>query len=453
MGMSNGRDQLSRVAFETSSGDFYKFAINPQSISEQITARNVFLQTESSIQMQGYGQGLHTIEISGTTGVNRGRGFDNLIALKNLIVNHLNSAHDSKDGGATGNVSLIFHNFTDNESWRVELNQQGIKIDQSKDDPLSFFYTISMVVVGAASTPATSEITWIQLGNINPSLPGRRIPTGMEYQYGKTAVSGSFDFAGYQRAADQFERSAHETIRNYGQSGMYEPQPFLSKSQIIALYKVVYGSLLPNFDWAKYVEAAGLFSKSKEGSVNNYGQSNAGDAVKILPPYSIQKIYQELYGDTVPNIDYNSYQNIAKLFTQMRLGTVMNYNEDGAFDTDDSSLTVGDAVAMYSIIYQKTVPNIDYSHYEDAAFAFTASKEGSILNYDQYDLANELLRSWNNPLGASRLVEDDGTNPWEAYSNSYQNISDEGVQRYINPLVSRDAAAYTYSTINTILRV
>lgn len=421
-------------------------------MAEQVTARNVFLQTGNSIQMQGYGQGLHTIEISGTTGVNHGRGFDNLVTLKNLIVNHLNSAHDSKDATSTGNVNLIFHNFTNNESWKVELNQEGIKIDQSKDDPLSYFYTIAMVVVGSASTPATSEITWIQLGNVNPSLPAKNVPAGIQYQYGKTALT-DFDFAGYQRSAEQFERSAHETIRNYGQSGMYDAQPVLSKSQIMALYKVVYGDVLPDFDWSKYIDAAGLFTRHKNGVINDYGQNNKGDAVKILPPYNVQKIYRELYGSTLGKIDYNSYGNLAKLFYQMKLGTIANYKQEGFFDTDDRTLSVADAVDMYSIIYGKTVPKIDFDNYQNASIVLSASRKMSVVDYGQASAEDALFRSWSNGFGSKLLMYNDYLNPWEAYTNSYQARYTGGVKRYVNPLVSKDAAVYTYATINNILRV
>ena len=113
MGMSNGRDTLQRIAFEDSNGTFYKFAINPQDMVESIPTRNNFMQTQDLIQMQGYGQGLHTITISGTTGVNHGRGVDKLKALKDLITKHINQAHDTETGDV---ANLTFHNFTNDES-------------------------------------------------------------------------------------------------------------------------------------------------------------------------------------------------------------------------------------------------------------------------------------------------------------------------------------------------
>lgn len=452
VGISNGRDTLQRVAFETSTGQFYKFAINPQSMTEQVTARNTFLQTDNTIHMQGFGQGLHTIEISGTTGVNHGKGFDNLLALKKLIVDHINSAHDNTNASSTGNVELIFHNFTNNASYKVELNQEGIKIEQSVDDPLSYRYSISMVVVGDASNPATSEITWIQLGNINPSIPVKKVPAGMEYQYGKTGLK-DFDFAGYQKAFEEFQKSSVETIKNYGQSGMYKKDFNLSREQVINIYKVVYGKVLPDFDWNKYVSAVGLFNRKKGGSINNYGQDNWSDTTKILPPYDLQTIYQKLYRNTVPAFDSEMYARLSSMFQQMKLGTILDYGESGEANTEDSTLKLADALELFSIIYGKTVPEINYQDYAEAATKFSNSKNESILNYDQDNALDAMFNSWNNEIGQKLVSLGDNLNPWEVYTNSYQNRYTGGIKKYVNPLVSKDAFAYTCATIDNVLRI
>ena len=446
MGMSNGRDTLQRIAFEDSSGTFYKFAINPQDMVESIPTRNNFMQTQDLIQMQGYGQGLHTITISGTTGVNHGRGVDKLKALKDLITRHINQAHDTETGDV---ANLTFHNFTNDESWIVELNQDGIKLTQSSRDPLSITYDISMVVIQSADTPSTSEETWIQLGNINPSLTPKVSTSSYEYKYGTTALK-DFDFNGYQTEAGQFKASKQGVINNYGQTGMYQEEQLLSKGQIISLYKTVYGKTLHNFDFNKYVDASGYFSNNKKGTVNNYGQTDSGDAIKLLPPADVEAMYQKLYGNTVNAIDYASFSNLSQMFKAMKRGSISDYGATGEADTNDDTLTVGDAVDMYSAIYGKTVADTNYDSYSNASGLFSQAKKETINNYGQSDVDGAMFKSY-----AEYQVKhaSDLTNSWEQITNSNQTKYGVKVKDYLNPLVSKNAATYTYHTINNMLKV
>ena len=449
MGISNGRDKLQRVAFEDSKGNFYKFSINPQSMTEQYNARNNFMQTRSMVQMQGYGQGLHTIQISGVTGVNHGRGFDTLKELKNLVVTHINEAHDTETGDTP---NLTFHNFTNGESWVVEMNTDGIKIEQSSRDPLSYNYSISMVVIQSADQPATSELTWIQLGNINPSLTPRSINSSYEYKYGTTALK-DFDFNGLQTEINQFKASRKGVINNYGQRGMYVEHNLLSKGQIVALYKTVYGSVLPKFDFNAYVNATGYFKSTKKSTVNNYGQTDAGAIVNILPPVDVEKMYQILYGDVLDDVDYASFTRMSKLFRAMKRGSIQDYQVDGEADTSDDTLSIGDAVDMFSIIYGKTVKETDYDAYGNASGLFSQAKKESINDYGQDNVNDAMFTSYAN---YQVQQASDITNSWEKLTNSklsQYNSNNTVTTGYVNPMVSKEAGAYTYYTLNNMLKV
>lgn len=444
--MSNGRDHLQRVAFEDSDGVFYKFNINPQDITESIATRNNFMQTQDLVQMQGYGQGLHTIVISGVTGVNRGLGYDKFNQLYDLIMKHINSAHDTETGDV---ANLTFHNFTNNRSWVVELNTDGFKVTQSSRDPLSFNYTISMVVIQDASTPSTTETTWIQLGNINPSLTRKTVKSSYEYKYGTTALKG-IDFNGLQTEINQFKASRKGVINNYGQKGMYQEERGLSKGQIVSLYKTVYGKVLPNFDFNKYTSESGYFAGKKKGTVNNYGQTDSGSVVNILPPVDVENMYQKLYGSTVNAIDYASFSNLSKMYRAMKRGSINDYGDSGEADTADSTLSIGDAVSMYSAIYGKTVPKTDYDSYENASGLFSQAKKETINDYGQSDVDGAMFKSYADYQVAQAS---DLTNSWEQLTSSPQMKYGTQVKNYLNPFVSKDSASYTYYTLNNMLKV
>lgn len=463
MTIANGRDKLQRVAFETTdsagNSSVFKFAINPTSMVESMGARNVFQQPEAQVQMQGYGQGLHTITIQGTTGVNRGQGFDKMMALKKIIVDQINNVHDSTSGAWQNNpamTSLKFHNFTNNESWKVEMNTDGISIQQSADNPLSYTYNISMVIVGKADVPSTAELTWVQLGNDIPSLPVNYVPSDYEYQYGKTALK-DLDASGYASSYDQFIASRKESISNYGQTGMYTQKAIMSKTQVTAMYKAVYGETVKDVDFDKYVSASKFFGGSKQGSINNYGQANeesVKDASKLLPVEDLQQTYNTLYAGTLNTIDYASYTRLEALYKTMKLGSIYNYeNEGDQVDTSDDSLNVPDAVNMYSIIYGRTVQKVDYDNYSNAAMTFNSIKKESISDYGQANANDAMFNSYKDLKNQVRVTYPTELNPWEAINNSQQTILQSGSPTYVHPNVSKTAMSYGSNAITNILKV
>ena len=468
MSISNGRDQLQRVAFEMSDGTFYKFAINPQSITESYGARNIFQQTEQAIQMQGYGQGLHTIVISGTTGVrsignsNGTRkdvttGYDRIHELRDLILTKLNSGHDTSSVAssvAEGSfVTLTFHDFTDGNSWIVELNTDGFQIARDVNNPLSYTYTISMVVIGDASTPATSEVTWIELGNKHPSLTPTATYTGYEYKYGKdTLASDKFDAQQYTASAQQFKMSKKSTIDNYGQTGMYSNTDILSPSEVLALYKVVYPDIISTFDWASYVASSGYFTRAKLESILDYDEGNAGDsgdASKDLTNLSIQQIFQTLYGQTVNDIDIESYEDAEKVHQTLYGSTVNDLNvktstspyqayengtitgvTDYGLSSDKSKsiqiIPVSQLQLAYSSIYNSADGGASMSDLSDL---YSLMRSGSLANYQatvKVDSTNldaatstQLLQMYSVTSGQTASASDIGN--YEAVLQVYAN--------------------------------
>jgi len=133
----SGKDsnmKLQRVAFRQYNNDgtvknTYRFNINPSNFQENFNARNIFMQTESSIQMQGFGQGLHTITISGTTGVrsmkgssiSQTSGFNKYHELYNMLKEQLQSVHDNTDnvnGTGGGGIRLDFLDYTNEHYYK-----------------------------------------------------------------------------------------------------------------------------------------------------------------------------------------------------------------------------------------------------------------------------------------------------------------------------------------------
>jgi len=192
MGISNGASVIHRVALEIN-GVFYYFKINPQNIIETFPARNVFTKTEGDPYMQGFGSGIHTIQISGNTGWGHGNeGYNKYVELKNILMNYNNN-----NEYGLGNVgNFFYHDFTNGYSWQVELNAEGFKFTQSVDRPLLYDFDIAMVVIKPASLPARAEMSYTATGNANPSLQTRSVLAPLNMKYTKQM---SFNTAGLSR--------------------------------------------------------------------------------------------------------------------------------------------------------------------------------------------------------------------------------------------------------------
>lgn len=171
MGMSDGSNNLTRVAFEiknTKSGgsnEYLKFAINPQSIQKNIASRTFLQNTRTANTIQNFGEGVITYTISGTTGWGRGKGFSRIKALEKFFDKYMSLNSDN-----IGNdYQLIFHDFTNEYHYQVEFQPNGLTINQDVSQPLLYNYSLSFYVVNDATKATSSEISELTLGNKKPS--------------------------------------------------------------------------------------------------------------------------------------------------------------------------------------------------------------------------------------------------------------------------------------------
>lgn len=447
MGISNGRDSLQRVAFELSDGTFFKFAINPQEMTESHAARNSFTNTERNIFMQGYGAGLHTIQISGVTGVNKGAGFDKLRQLETLLLTHLQTGHDDTVGAGT---TLKFHDFTNGRSWLVEFNQEGFQINQSVNNPLSYTYTINMVVVGTADTPATDEISWVVLGNINPSVSPKQVDTNYNYKYGKTQVSGEFNSSNYnalvERMQDNYrtEYLSYDSFfkKNQQTNGAYKYRRTLTPTQIISLYKLVYPDIAKGFNWREYLTANRVMINNTKGSILDYNQEGIADTGSVVKVMSADEIYKTLYGQQVNGITVNSYDDAKKIHDMLYASALnptsrneyMNYVMTTFKSVTGADLDVmppREVERLYQTIYGNSEPSFTQEGMADLSNFFGAMRVGSLdtfvkqLNNDELSISGatlgEIKGIYSSLTGRTASVSDleNSTNVLESINRDY----------------------------------
>lgn len=226
-------DTLRRVAFVREDPshnhlESYYFTLNPSQITASYPARNIFNQTLRTVLMQGYGMDIHTIQIQGQTGYNKtalhqrgptgwGTGFQKAKKLKKVITDQINNAHDANSPSQES--TLYFKNFTDEVAYKVECDSNGLQFQQFDQDPLTFYYTISMVVIAPAYEPNPDEFSFKKLGNMYlpmstkpyyprtisyPSTNHRKIDRGMLYRHPNDKHKSNL-----QRARNAAKRARH----------------------------------------------------------------------------------------------------------------------------------------------------------------------------------------------------------------------------------------------------
>lgn len=452
MPISNGRDKLQRIAFELSDGTFYKFAINPTNMTETRAARNTFTQTEHSVQMQGYGQGLHTIQISGTTGVNRGKGYDKLKELESLLVKQINSGHDvNTSAGAT--LSMKFHNFTNGSSWLVELNTDGFSITQSVENPLSYVYTISLVVVGEANLPKDSETSWVTLGNINPSVSPKQIDTPYNQRYARTTISGEYQGVQVKSLSDKLIRDSQTSVLAYNSfltkastdanNSVY--QKLLSPNQIKAIYQAVYPDIGSGFDWSEYMNQAGLITKDRAGNIVSSGGDSNNTSVM-----SADEIYQTLRGQKVNGITIDNLDDAQKVHDMLYSNIVeplsrdeyLNYVHGLKVTTTTGEplgiMTPNELQATYQAFYGSSSPTFTNEGITDLAAFYGSVRFGSIdnlldaINNGQWvseDVTTNTVGSIYSILTGRTLDENDYSNA-SMVSTDVNDVASDSLQPY-----------------------
>lgn len=167
-----GDNPLTSSTGQTISSGWYRFKVNPQQYKHSKPQRSTVVKTKSNIIVEDFGMDLATIAFSGTTGFKKdanGRtGEDRLRDLEAFLEVYATQ-------GGDGNVSpneLIFHNFTEGQSFVVHLDKGGFEMERSVDQPILFNYAINLVVLRDASTPSDRETIDPELGNTAPSIGG-----------------------------------------------------------------------------------------------------------------------------------------------------------------------------------------------------------------------------------------------------------------------------------------
>lgn len=469
--------RLTRVEFIIGSNSF-KFAINPQQMEETYPARNVFLQTENRTQMQGFGQGLHTITLSGTTGVRDdydtdqnapSRGFRAFVQMRDLFRKQLNTYHDIDDSAIqagtqnpsdttdannnatsdqtqsdeTGSVALTFNfmNYTDDEYYKVEFGPEGFNFTQSKDDPLSFYYSINLVVVGDASDPEQVEKDQAILGNHVSSMSKKEIEAKEKMAFDKMIAEDIKKYKAHIdtiiKKEDQYKvvdvskgnysalrtkvkamlkdmknrgvDGTRSTIINYNDESkkeMYSYGHTVTGKKLRAIYAKVYtgitkkvhikvgNSHIMDIDissdnpkawkayWKMYTNKADHI-KNKNGVID-YGQINANDADANDSDYDTDDIHHDLYKNTVPELDLTPY---------------------------------GDKDAIYQQLFGNVLSKLSPGEYSAATQALKSGIENTIINYGQIDAGD-----------ANKTISP--KNVQEIYSQIMQTVPDVDFAKY-----------------------
>lgn len=179
MPQSDGKRRLKRMEFEYK-GKTYPFAINPEEYNQEEPSRSLVTQTIGGAWVDDFGGGLPSISIRGNTGFRNGLGFQKFKELRDLIRNY----YKSNTVGQSITDELIFHNFTDEESWVVHTDPTGFRLLRSKNNPLLYMYEIKLICLRPATHPNTNrtEIGGIRNYNSQSSTDLTTIPNLIQQQ-------------------------------------------------------------------------------------------------------------------------------------------------------------------------------------------------------------------------------------------------------------------------------
>lgn len=146
MPQSDGKNVLKRMEFEFD-GKSYKFNLNPEEYTQDEPSRSTVTQTKGGAWIDDFGGGLVQIFMKGTTGMKN--GFEKFKELRQLIRDY----YKEITPGQKVKKELIFHNFTDEESWVVHPDPSGIKLFRSKTNPLLYMYELRLICLRPAQLP------------------------------------------------------------------------------------------------------------------------------------------------------------------------------------------------------------------------------------------------------------------------------------------------------------
>lgn len=130
-----------------------KFYINPSEMVQQEASRSTVTQTIGAAYIDNFGGALPTIYIKGNTGFSNGLGVSRFKNMRNLI----RSYYDVTPGAdVSSDDEIVFHNYTDDESWVVATDSQGFRLLRNNENPLLYMYEIYFVCLRKWSEPKQS---------------------------------------------------------------------------------------------------------------------------------------------------------------------------------------------------------------------------------------------------------------------------------------------------------
>jgi hypothetical protein len=153
MPQSDGRNKLKRMEIEYN-GQTYKFNINPEEYTQDEPSRSTVTQTKGGAWIDDFGGGLQNIFIKGTTGFKKGLGVEKFKELRGLIRKY----YEEGNAGDKVTKDLVFHNYTDEESWVVHTDPGGFKLLRSKSNPLLYMYEMRFVCLRPAQYPGPKSV-------------------------------------------------------------------------------------------------------------------------------------------------------------------------------------------------------------------------------------------------------------------------------------------------------
>lgn len=143
-------------------GTSYGFNINPEEYTIDEPSRSTVTQTKSGAFVDDFGAGLQAVYMKGQTGFGGTSGIKKFKELRKFIRGYWSAITP----GQTVKDELIWHNFTDDESWIVHTDPTAFRLLRSTTNPLLYYYEIRLVCLRPASQPASKSST----GGVNKTV-------------------------------------------------------------------------------------------------------------------------------------------------------------------------------------------------------------------------------------------------------------------------------------------
>jgi hypothetical protein len=220
MGIADGKGIFRKIAFELD-GKFFRFAINPDNMVYSRPHRTTATKTKSRIVVSDFQDDIHTVTISGTTGLNptgvaADRGIAKIREMKNFLENYASL-------GGNGNKSaadFYFHDFTNAEHYVVHLSPEGVNFTQDANSPLTHRYDIKFIILRKAGEPDQDDVVDPEIGNRFPTLPDG---TGLGGVGNSGVGSGAQDSSGETSDDKPYDpASGNDSIYNKGSGSGYQ---------------------------------------------------------------------------------------------------------------------------------------------------------------------------------------------------------------------------------------